>query len=210
MGSILLLETQKDTTKITLPNTKSVIEGLVHAASDDLFEIVKVGLDFEVMKVYFQSNKIKDFSVSRFLSSGFKGCLLLEILGNEDDRERMLEFILNISIKNNEHLKDRILSMSNDNPDRKTSFQNSYSRNNLLSSSLKEFYGHQCMICKEFILTDKFPYTESHHMTPLSEGGKDNARNIAILCPNCHVKAHKGSKEESEFIRRTFEQINPF
>jgi 5-methylcytosine-specific restriction endonuclease McrA len=29
-----------------------------------------------------------------------------------------------------------------------------------------------------------------HHITPISEGGLDVDANCALLCPNCHAKAH--------------------
>lgn len=42
------------------------------------------------------------------------------------------------------------------------------------------------------------PYLESHHITWLSEGGKDSLDNVVALCPNCHRKMHilKGTEEE--------------
>jgi 5-methylcytosine-specific restriction enzyme A len=36
------------------------------------------------------------------------------------------------------------------------------------------------------------PYLEVHHMTPLSENGKDTIDNVKALCPNCHRQFHHG------------------
>lgn len=36
------------------------------------------------------------------------------------------------------------------------------------------------------------PYLETHHKTPLAEGGADTTENAMALCPNCHREAHFG------------------
>lgn len=36
----------------------------------------------------------------------------------------------------------------------------------------------------------KEPYLETHHIIPLSKGGKDEISNVIALCPNCHRKKH--------------------
>ena len=36
------------------------------------------------------------------------------------------------------------------------------------------------------------PYLETHHIIPLSLGGKDSIENVIALCPNCHRKRHYG------------------
>jgi hypothetical protein len=40
--------------------------------------------------------------------------------------------------------------------------------------------------------SDKSPYLEVHHRTPLSAGGEDTLENAVALCPNCHRRAHYG------------------
>jgi hypothetical protein len=40
--------------------------------------------------------------------------------------------------------------------------------------------------------TDRSPYLEVHHTTPLAAGGDDTVENAIALCPNCHRKAHYG------------------
>lgn len=53
-----------------------------------------------------------------------------------------------------------------------------------------------CEACKQpapFLRqTDRSPYLEVHHRTPLAEGGHDTVANAQVLCPNCHRKAHHG------------------
>ncbi len=36
------------------------------------------------------------------------------------------------------------------------------------------------------------PYLEPHHIRRLSDGGPDNPRFVAALCPNCHRRVHHG------------------
>ena len=40
--------------------------------------------------------------------------------------------------------------------------------------------------------SDGTPYLETHHWTPLSQGGEDTVTNAAALCPNCHRELHHG------------------
>jgi len=54
--------------------------------------------------------------------------------------------------------------------------------------------GGRCEWCGQegFRLPDGAIYLETHHITPLSEGGVDHERNVAALCPNHHREAHHG------------------
>jgi 5-methylcytosine-specific restriction protein A len=36
------------------------------------------------------------------------------------------------------------------------------------------------------------PYLEPHHIHRVSDGGPDDPRFVAALCPNCHRNAHYG------------------
>ena len=40
--------------------------------------------------------------------------------------------------------------------------------------------------------SDRTPYLEVHHRTPLADGGEDTVENAIALCPNCHREAHYG------------------
>jgi len=41
------------------------------------------------------------------------------------------------------------------------------------------------------------PYLEAHHIRRLSDGGPDDIRYVAGICPNCHRRAHFGSDREA-------------
>lgn len=47
--------------------------------------------------------------------------------------------------------------------------------------------GTKCMLCGY----DAGFCIEWHHIVPLSDGGKSNYTNGALLCPNCHTLVHK-------------------
>jgi predicted HNH restriction endonuclease len=46
---------------------------------------------------------------------------------------------------------------------------------------------------------DDLPYTEVHHIEPLSEGGEDVLENVACLCPAHHREVHIG-RRASELV----------
>jgi len=47
-------------------------------------------------------------------------------------------------------------------------------------------YGEKCEVCEYALAVDV------HHLIPRSEGGKDEAYNLAVLCPNHHREVHIG------------------
>lgn len=47
-----------------------------------------------------------------------------------------------------------------------------------------------------FARVDGAPYLEAHHIRRLTDGGPDDPRSVAGLCPNCHREAHDGLKRE--------------
>lgn len=53
----------------------------------------------------------------------------------------------------------------------------------------------RCELCGEkgFMTATGYLYLESHHIKPLSEGGKDSVDNVVALCPNHHREAHYGA-----------------
>jgi hypothetical protein len=57
---------------------------------------------------------------------------------------------------------------------------------------------HACMICRS-------PYTVSHHIEPISEGGGNEWMNLIVLCPNCHHRVHV-TKEIKESQLRIYRQ----
>ena len=50
-----------------------------------------------------------------------------------------------------------------------------------------------CEGCKDpapFLTASGHPYLEAHHIRRLSDGGPDDPRFVAAVCPNCHRHAH--------------------
>jgi len=41
------------------------------------------------------------------------------------------------------------------------------------------------------------PFLESHHILRLSDGGPDDPRHVAAVCPNCHREAHYGLESDA-------------
>ncbi|WP_159014450.1 HNH endonuclease signature motif containing protein [Acidisoma sp. S159] len=56
--------------------------------------------------------------------------------------------------------------------------------------------GGICESCKlpaPFTTASGRPFLEAHHIRRLSDGGPDDPRYVAGICPNCHRQAHYGS-----------------
>ena len=69
-------------------------------------------------------------------------------------------------------------------------------RNSYLAEFVKRQAHGICQDCHQFApfiskITGE-PYLETHHIIPLSLGGKDTIENVIALCPNCHRKRHYG------------------
>ena len=56
-----------------------------------------------------------------------------------------------------------------------------------MKSEISRLYGYVCLNCG----SDKD--IELHHIVPLCNGGRNEARNIVPLCYGCHCKAHDKS-----------------
>jgi len=69
-------------------------------------------------------------------------------------------------------------------------------RDPLLSESLKALYDHRCQVCgMNFRIKYEQPFSETHHILPLGEGGLDVSKNIVVTCPNHHRIIHKTNAE---------------
>jgi 5-methylcytosine-specific restriction protein A len=68
--------------------------------------------------------------------------------------------------------------------------------------------GGNCEYCGEqgFQMADGNIYLETHHIVPLSEGGKDFVTNVSALCANHHRQAHHG-KNAVEMRRALLKRI---
>lgn len=65
----------------------------------------------------------------------------------------------------------------------------------LRAAALRRANG-RCEFCLSpgFAMSDGRVFLETHHVIPLSEGGRDSADNVAAVCPNHHREAHHGSR----------------
>ena len=73
-----------------------------------------------------------------------------------------------------------------------TTLKKTYIRNPIIAKYAKTRANGVCELCGKsapFIVDGK-PFLESHHIIPLSEGGKDSIDNVTALRPNCHRKVH--------------------
>ena len=52
------------------------------------------------------------------------------------------------------------------------------------------------------------PYLEPHHIRRVADGGPDDPRWVAALCPNCHREVHHGEKGD-DLNRRLAEYLKP-
>lgn len=73
-----------------------------------------------------------------------------------------------------------------------TTLKKTYIRNPIIAIYAKIRADGVCELCGENapFRVDGKPFLESHHIIPLSEGGKDSIDNVTALCPNCHRKVH--------------------
>jgi len=75
-----------------------------------------------------------------------------------------------------------------------------YKRNNLLRSYIKQRSNYTCEMPKcnyaSFTKSNGEKYIEIHHIMPLSEGGEDSIENTIALCPNCHREIHHSKNKE--------------
>ncbi|MDD5473125.1 MAG: HNH endonuclease signature motif containing protein [Candidatus Methanoperedens sp.] len=76
-------------------------------------------------------------------------------------------------------------------PQKRNTNVNAYSRNQKLAELIKQWREYKCQVCgKKIPKIDGSFYIETHHIIPLSKGGKDNSSNLVTLCPNHHVMMH--------------------
>lgn len=71
-----------------------------------------------------------------------------------------------------------------------------FNRNPYVVEYAKRLANGICQDCKQpapFVnrLTNE-PFLETHHITPLAQGGPDTIENTIAICPNCHRKRHYG------------------
>ncbi len=130
---------------------------------------------------------------------------------NDDEMSDISKrIIIEESPDDSTELEKRILAeLEKDNEDSEGPSQtnqavNRYQSNPILKERIKQLYGYKCQICGTQIKKlgwregmqqhEEFMYlvADAHHITPLSQGGKDKASNIICVCPNCHRRLHTG------------------
>ncbi len=113
---------------------------------------------------------------------------------NESENEELIYSQINIDL-----LRTRASSI-NTRPNQESRTINSYPRNNILRTYIKERSNYSCeMPTCDYIGFEKENgqrYIEVHHVQPLSEGGEDSIENAAALCPTCHRKLHYAENKE--------------
>ena len=69
-------------------------------------------------------------------------------------------------------------------------------RNPELPCLLKELYSYKCQVCGfDFKPRYSVPYSETHHVIWMSNGGVDHSNNLVVVCPNHHRIIHQTSPE---------------
>jgi HNH endonuclease len=69
---------------------------------------------------------------------------------------------------------------------------------------IKEFYGDTCLLCGS-------PYIEFHHRKYRSQLGRNNPRNGAPLCEDCHIpRVHKDPKLAQELRDEAEKRFGPY
>ena len=79
-----------------------------------------------------------------------------------------------------------------------------YGRSSFVAEQTLSRAQGRCELCGSpapFVDLNEEPFLEVHHIIPLSEGGTDDLKNTAALCPNCHRAVHY-AKDASELQRR--------
>jgi hypothetical protein len=84
-------------------------------------------------------------------------------------------------------------------PERRTGTTTSFVRDPEVRRNVLRRASGRCEYCGElgFRMASGAIYLETHHIVPLCEGGQDQARNVAALCPNDHKRAHFGAERQA-------------
>ena len=64
------------------------------------------------------------------------------------------------------------------------------------SEYVKDRDGYKCVLC------GSNENLHVHHIKPISEGGKDNPRNLVTLCEKCHTTVHNDNKKFKKYTKQ--------
>ena len=132
----------------------------------------------------------------------------------EQKLERIERYKLQIEARQNrkkirrQQLKSRLIpSFLSLKKHRGTWDEDAFEKTNPTPENLKnELYferaNQHCEWCEEWVDTP-----EIHHIVPRSEGGKNTAGNLIVLCPNCHRKADRGVLSRSKLEYKLNRQL---
>lgn len=86
-----------------------------------------------------------------------------------------------------------------DSVERRTSVTNAFVRDPEVRRKVLRRAAGKCEHCGApgFRMASGSIYLETHHVIPLCDGGPDNVRNVAALCPNDHKKAHFSAERDT-------------
>lgn len=92
-------------------------------------------------------------------------------------------------------------------PHRRTVTSSAFVRDREVRDQALQRAAGSCEYCGKmgFEMANGNIYLETHHIVPLSEGGKDIVANVAALCANHHRQAHHGKSRmqmRSELLKR--------
>lgn len=89
--------------------------------------------------------------------------------------------------------------LRNEEQNQKSVTANVYERSEQVRRHALERAGGNCEYCGEqgFMTISGRRYLETHHIEPLSLGGKDDSTNVIALCPHHHRYAHYSEDRES-------------
>jgi len=88
-------------------------------------------------------------------------------------------------------------------PERRTITGSAFVRDRQIRDRALARAAGNCEYCGKagFEMENGGVYLETHHIVPLSEGGKDAVRNVAVLCANHHRQAHHGKHRPTNASR---------
>ncbi|MFW6026910.1 MAG: HNH endonuclease [Candidatus Woesearchaeota archaeon] len=124
---------------------------------------------------------------------------------NQKEKQKEVKNVSNDKLR-------KLADHTNNNPTKRNVSTKRYERNPYITELAKRYADGICQLCEQpapFKVTGE-PYLETHHIKPLSEGGKDSLENTIALCPNCHAKMDKlNLKTEREKLKeKAKKQIN--
>lgn len=182
-ANLRLKDAEKDGTEIHLfevfKKTEYTYRG-VFVLCDKPYQEKQLDRDGNLRKVWMFPIKSKQPDI---------GIPLQTFKDNNDDKDK------NVKKKklSGKELVTKAKEIKNKDPSRRYVRSLEYERDPIIAAAAKYLAKGVCLLCNNpapFKDKDGQPYLECHHIVWLSEGGADELKNTAALCPNCHKKMH--------------------